>query len=68
MMTRVVGLTVLAEGVENEDQLKVLRELDCDFVQGFLFSPAVQADQFEKLMSEAFSVEGSDGSPQEAAG
>lgn len=33
-----LGLTVTAEGVETEAQLRVLRELGCDQVQGFLFA------------------------------
>ena len=35
-MARSLGLTVIVEGVENDGQLAVLRELGCSFVQGFL--------------------------------
>ena len=38
-------LTVVAEGVETEDQAKILRLLRCDEVQGYLFSKPVPADQ-----------------------
>jgi diguanylate cyclase (GGDEF)-like protein/PAS domain S-box-containing protein len=38
MMSHELGLKVLAEGVENEAQLAFLKELKCDFVQGFFYA------------------------------
>jgi EAL domain-containing protein (putative c-di-GMP-specific phosphodiesterase class I) len=49
-MGRALGLTVLAEGVETEEQARVLREQGCDEVQGFLFSRPISADQLMKLL------------------
>jgi EAL domain-containing protein (putative c-di-GMP-specific phosphodiesterase class I) len=43
-MAQILGLEVVAEGVEITDQLSILRELGCEFGQGFLFSPAVEPD------------------------
>ncbi|MHB1047249.1 MAG: EAL domain-containing protein [Thermoanaerobaculia bacterium] len=40
-------LTVVAEGVETEEQSRLLRLLSCDEMQGFLFSKPVPADVFE---------------------
>jgi diguanylate cyclase (GGDEF)-like protein len=40
-MGRTLGLGVVAEGVEREGQLSVLRRLECERAQGFLFSPPV---------------------------
>ncbi len=40
-LARVIGNRVVAEGVETEPQLELLRDLGCDLAQGFLFSPAV---------------------------
>lgn len=40
-------LKVVAEGVETEEQKRLLRLLGCDEMQGFLFSKAVPADEFE---------------------
>ena len=45
-------LSVVAEGVEQEGQVKALRSLECDELQGFLFSPAVPAEDFETLLNE----------------
>jgi diguanylate cyclase (GGDEF)-like protein/PAS domain S-box-containing protein len=39
-----LGLVALAEGVETQAQADRLRELGCDLAQGFLWSPAVPAD------------------------
>ena len=40
-------LKVVAEGVETDEQSRLLRLLDCDEMQGFLFSKAVPGDAFE---------------------
>jgi EAL domain-containing protein (putative c-di-GMP-specific phosphodiesterase class I) len=37
-MAHALGMHVVAEGVENMEQLKVLKRLQCDEAQGFLFS------------------------------
>jgi diguanylate cyclase (GGDEF)-like protein len=43
-------LSVVAEGVETEGQLKLLRDADCDLVQGYYFSRPVPAKEFEELI------------------
>lgn len=43
-------LKVIAEGVETEEQLRFLRLLRCDEIQGFLFSKAVSAAEFKELL------------------
>jgi len=47
-----LDLTVIAEGVETRDQLESLAELECDVVQGFLFSKALSCEDFEELLVE----------------
>ena len=47
-----LGLKVVAEGVEEEAQLNILRRYDCEMLQGFLYSKPLNADRFEKLLTE----------------
>jgi len=53
-MARALGLGVVAEGVETQAQLECLRALECSAYQGFLFSPAVPAAQFDRLLALEF--------------
>ncbi len=46
-----LGLLVTAVGVENEEQLEALGILGCDRAQGYLFAPAVPADQLGTVMT-----------------
>jgi diguanylate cyclase (GGDEF)-like protein len=45
-LTSALGLTAVAEGIETDVQLKVLRQLGCKFAQGFLWSRAVPPEEF----------------------
>jgi diguanylate cyclase (GGDEF)-like protein/PAS domain S-box-containing protein len=59
-----LDVTVIAEGVETKEQLQYLSALECDAVQGFLFSKALSAKAFEELLVEQRRVaEGKDVSP-----
>ncbi|MDR0280004.1 MAG: EAL domain-containing protein [Paucimonas sp.] len=51
-MAHSLELMVVAEGVETEEQLRFLREQDCDEVQGYLISRPVQAHVLAKLLQE----------------
>jgi len=48
-----LDLTVIAEGVETREQLQYLAALECDLVQGFLFSKPLSAAAFEELLVES---------------
>jgi EAL domain-containing protein (putative c-di-GMP-specific phosphodiesterase class I) len=46
-----LNLKVVAEGVETPEQLAFLQQLRCDQYQGFLFSPAIAAVDFQRLLT-----------------
>ncbi len=47
-----LDMLVVAEGVEREDQLSRLWQLDCDRVQGYLFAPPLPASAIARIMRE----------------
>ncbi|HEY2377038.1 MAG TPA: EAL domain-containing protein [Gemmatimonadaceae bacterium] len=49
-LVRGLGFTPIAEGVETEDQLRLLRDMGCEFAQGFHFSKAVPPEGIAKLL------------------
>ena len=51
-MAHKLGIKVIAEGIESHDQDQLLRELGCDFGQGYLYSKAVCATELEDLLGE----------------
>lgn len=46
-----LGLDVVAEGVEEEDELEVLRALKCDIIQGYYYSRPLPVAEFEKTIT-----------------
>ncbi len=49
-IARYLKVPVVAEGVETENQLKLLRDAGCDLVQGYYFSRPLPADEFERKL------------------
>lgn len=49
-MAKSLGMRTIAEGVETAEQLAFLREQGCDEIQGFYYSEALPADQFEEFV------------------
>lgn len=49
-MGRTLGVQVIAEGVETEKQLKYLRSMGCDAIQGFYFCPPLPKSEFEQYV------------------
>ena len=45
-----LGVPVIAEGVETEEQMTALREMGCDLVQGYYFSRPVPGEAFEEFL------------------
>ena len=56
-LAHALGLSVVEEGVETETQLALLRNLECDLVQGFLYSPPVAADALAVLLTEGAQID-----------
>jgi len=51
-LARNLGMDVVAEGVETEDQLKLLRKLECENGQGYLFSTPLGGRQLEQFIAD----------------
>lgn len=50
VMAHKLDIKTIAEGVETQVQQDLLIELGCDYVQGHFYSPAIPAEEFEKLI------------------
>jgi EAL domain-containing protein (putative c-di-GMP-specific phosphodiesterase class I) len=55
LMGRSLKLRVVAEGVETESQLSFLKIMQCDEVQGYLYSPPVPAEDAVVFLRDGFS-------------
>lgn len=49
----ILGLEVISEGVESRDQLEVLKNIGCDFIQGYIWGRPLASEDAEKLMLTA---------------
>jgi len=47
-----LDVPVIAEGIETEEQMIALREMGCDYEQGYYFSRPVPADEYERFIVE----------------
>lgn len=51
-MAHKLGIKIIAEGVETEDQRILLKQMGCDFGQGYFFSKPLPSAEFEKMLYE----------------
>ena len=47
-MVRDMDMQVVAEGVETEEQFTCLKDMQCDYMQGYYFSRPIPADSFKQ--------------------
>lgn len=52
VMAHKLGIKVIAEGVETQEQRILLKQIGCDYGQGYLWSKPVPSDEFEALLSK----------------
>ena len=55
-MAHSLGMRVVAEGVETQEQLDFLRNIGCDGIQGYIFSPPIPTSKLEELLKQAASA------------
>jgi diguanylate cyclase (GGDEF)-like protein len=53
-LAHALGYTVVAEGAESFDQVHILAGINCDVIQGFVFSRAVVPEEIELLLKKSF--------------
>lgn len=51
-LARWLKLSVVAEGVETQEQVDLLRGLGCDYAQGYFFARPMPSQDYEKLLAE----------------
>ncbi|MEW8505331.1 MAG: EAL domain-containing protein [Candidatus Thiodiazotropha sp.] len=56
LMAHGIGLEVVAEGVETEDQLNMLRKMNCEYAQGYLFSRPISANSLTQLLQSSHMI------------
>lgn len=52
-MGRILGMKVVAEGVEEAEQVERLKQIGCDFIQGYYYSKPLLPEDFQRFVSEA---------------
>jgi EAL domain-containing protein (putative c-di-GMP-specific phosphodiesterase class I) len=52
-IAKFLQVPVIAEGVETEEQLQLLKERNCDIIQGYYFSKPVPPEEFTKFITTA---------------
>lgn len=53
-LSKVLDMKVVAEGVEEIEQLKFLKQIECDLIQGYIYSKPVRAEIFENYLEHGY--------------
>ena len=52
-MAKSLDMLVIAEGVEEEKQVKMLKRLGCDYIQGYYYSKPLPEEEFVEFLEKA---------------
>ncbi len=55
-MAHKLGISVIAEGIETQEQHQLLAEAGCDFGQGYFFSKPVKEDEFSNFLRDSITI------------
>jgi EAL domain-containing protein (putative c-di-GMP-specific phosphodiesterase class I) len=50
VMAKKLGIQVVAEGIETQEQLEILKSMGCDYGQGYFFAKPLSKSDFEALL------------------
>ncbi|CBL43636.1 PAS/GGDEF domain protein [gamma proteobacterium HdN1] len=64
MLAKRMGLTVVAEGVEEEAQLELLRQMDCELIQGYFYSKPLSIRPLEDYLRGRTALQNPQGAPK----
>jgi diguanylate cyclase (GGDEF)-like protein/PAS domain S-box-containing protein len=62
-LAHALGVSAIAEGIESDGQLDSLREVGCDYAQGFLFARPVPAAEAERVLVDGITLNGAEPIP-----
>ncbi len=51
-LAKILNMEVLAEGVEDMNQVQILKDLDCYNIQGFVYSKPVEFEKFKDILAK----------------
>jgi diguanylate cyclase (GGDEF)-like protein/PAS domain S-box-containing protein len=66
-LAHALGVTAIAEGIESDAQLESLREVGCDYAQGFLFARPVSAEEAGRVIAAGVAGPGSNATKRPAS-
>lgn len=56
ILAKSLNLQVIAEGVETAEQADLLQQLNCDAIQGYLISPAIESEDLSAILMKKWSI------------